>query len=147
MNLLLDRAYKCPTYTIGRLYIDGIRFCDTLEDTVRDLTTTKKVNGKTAIPAGHYEVSMNIISPKYSKKNAFKWCGGRMPRLLNVPNFEGILIHTGNTPEDTEGCILVGLNKVKGGLTDSTTTFRRLWERLNEAYRRHERIEIDIRNS
>ena len=146
LKLLVTRNWKKPDYTIGRLFVREEFFCNTLEDTVRDLTKTKKVAGKTAIPAGVYEVTMNIISPKYSKKSAYKWCGGRMPRLLGVPQFEGILIHPGNSATDTEGCLLVGENKVKGGLVNSQKTFRRLWTILEEAHRKGERIEIEIRN-
>ena len=106
MKLLLKRIAQKPDYTIGRLYIDGQYFCDTLEDTVRE----KKIAGKTAIPEGTYEVIVNR-SPKFKRD---------LPRLLNVPNFEGILIHRGNTPNDTSGCILVGENKVKGKVINST---------------------------
>ena len=95
LKLLLTRNWKRADYTVGRFFVRGEYFCNSLEDTVRDLTKTKKVYGKTAIPAGTYEVSMNIISPKFSKKPAYKWCDGRMPRLLGVPHFEGILIHPG----------------------------------------------------
>ena len=77
-----------------------------MEDTVRE----KKIAGKTAIPEGTYEVIVNR-SPKFKRD---------LPRLLNVPNFEGILIHRGNTPNDTSGCILVGENKVKGKVINST---------------------------
>lgn len=106
MNLLLKRIALKPEYTIGKLYIDGQYFCDTLEDTVRDT----KIAGKTAIPEGTYQVIVNR-SPKFKRD---------LPRLLNVPNFEGILIHRGNTPNDTSGCILVGENKVKGKVINST---------------------------
>lgn len=146
LKLLLTRNWKKSEYTIGRLSVRGEFFCNTLEDTVRDLTKTEKVYGKTAIPAGTYEVSMNIISPKYSKKPTYKWCDGRMPCLLGVPNFKGILIHPGNTADDSLGCILVGENKVKGRLVNSQKTFRRLWKILDEAYHNGERIEIEIQN-
>ena len=146
MKLLVTRNWKKADYTIGRLFVGGEFFCNTLEDTVRDLTKTKKIYGKTAIPAGTYEVTLNIISPKYSKKPAYKWCDGRMPRLLRVPQFEGILIHPGNSNKDTDGCILVGENKVKGGLVNSQKVFRRLWDILEEAHRSREPIEIEVRN-
>ena len=144
LQLLLDRAWKKADYTIGRLYLNGEFFCNTLEDKVRDLNKTAKVKGMTAIPAGEYEVSMNIISPKYSKRKAYQWCGGRLPRLLSVPQFAGVLIHPGNTARDTEGCILVGENKVVGGLVNSQKIFRKLWDILNEAYRKGEKIVIKI---
>lgn len=106
MNLLLKRIALKPEYTIGKLYIDGQYFCDTLEDTVRE----KKIAGKTAIPAGTYQVIVNR-SPKFKRD---------LPLLLDVPNFERIRIHRGNTAKDTSGCILVGENKVKGKVINST---------------------------
>ena len=106
MHLLLKRIALKPEYTIGKLYIDGQYFCDTLEDTVRE----KKIAGKTAIPEGTYQVIVNR-SPKFKRD---------LPLLLDVPNFEGIRIHRGNTAKDTSGCILVGENKVKGKVINST---------------------------
>lgn len=146
MELVVTRNWKKQDYTIGRLYVNGEYLCNTLEDRVRDLSREKKVAGKTAIPAGRYSITMNVISPKYSKKAAYKWCDGRLPRLLNVPQFEGILIHAGNTAKDTEGCILVGKNTVKGGLTESQKCLKQLWELLDVAYRRGEEIVIVVEN-
>lgn len=117
-QLILDRIFKGPDYTIGKLYIDGEYFCDTLEDTVRD----KKIPNKTAIPAGTYKVIVNT-SPRFKRL---------LPRLLDVPGFEGILIHRGNTPEDTSGCILVGENKVKGKVINSTPYEIKLVELLKD---------------
>lgn len=117
-QLVLDRIFKGPDYTIGKLYIDGEYFCDTLEDTVRD----KKIPNKTAIPAGTYKVIVNT-SPRFKRL---------LPRLLDVPGFEGILIHRGNTPEDTSGCILVGENKVKGKVINSTPYEIKLVELLKD---------------
>lgn len=110
MKLELKRIALKDTYTIGKLYIDGKYFCDTLEDKVRDLSKEKKVQNETAIPAGIYKV-MIAESPRFKRK---------LPRLLNVPHFDGILIHRGNTPEDTSGCILVGENKQIGKVINST---------------------------
>ena len=87
MKLKLKRIALRDTYTIGKLYVDGQYFCDTLEDRVRDLTKEKKVPGETAIPAGTYNMVVNV-SPKFKRM---------LPRLLNVPQFDGILIHRGNT--------------------------------------------------
>lgn len=106
MKLLLTRKYFKETYTIGNLYIDGLYFCDTLEDAVRD----KKIMNKTAIPYGTYEVILTE-SAKFKRL---------LPLLLNVPGFDGIRIHRGNTDEDTSGCILVGENKMRGGVINST---------------------------
>ena len=119
MKLLLTRTAKRPTYTIGKLYIDGEYFCDTLEDTDRGLRQDMplseikriKVANETAIPTGTYDVIVNM-SPKF---------GRMLPRLLNVHGFDGVLIHRGNTDKDTSGCILVGENKVVGKVINSTT--------------------------
>ncbi len=131
MKLELKRIARREGYTIGRLYIDGEYFCDTLEDRARDLTKEAKVYGKTAIPEGTYEVTLRVQSPRFSQKRQYDFCKGYLPRLLNVPSFQGVLIHCGNTAEDTDGCILVGKNTVKGMVTDSTATFRKLYERLS----------------
>mgnify|MGYP001194245936 FL=1 len=108
MKLTLKRIALRPTYTIGKLYIDDNYFCDTLEDTVRDLNKNgkfdngeKKVHAKTAIPYGIYEIKWTY-SPRFKKYT---------PQLMSVPSFEGIRIHAGNTSADTEGCLLLGENK------------------------------------
>ena len=145
MNLELKRIFKGKDYTIGRLFIDGKYFCDTLEDPVRQLDSTDdKIYSKTAIPAGKYKVSMSVVSPKYSIRKSYNWCGGRLPRLLDVPFFEGILIHSGNTPDHTAGCILVGENKIKGQVINSMNTFKNLWVKLNVADEVGEEIWISI---
>lgn len=154
MDVLLKRLYKKPTYTIGNLFIDGVWFCNTLEDCDRGLLQSmstdeiKKIKqyGETAIPAGRYIIRMDIISEKYRN---IKWyvenCdGGRMPRLDVVKAFLGILFHTGNTAADSLGCILVGLNKKKGALVDSKKTFLKLWKVFDEAYQRKETIYLTI---
>ena len=110
MRLILKRLYLKTDYTIGKLYMDGKYFCDTLEDQVRDLTKERKIPGRTAIPAGVYEIVVNV-SPRFKRK---------LPRLLDVPGFDGILIHRGNTAEDTAGCILVGENRERGKVINST---------------------------
>ena len=134
MKLRVERRFLKPEYTIGRLEVDGKYFCDTLEDRVRDLNREKKVPGETAIPAGCYEVVVNW-SPRFKRK---------LPRLLNVPEFEGILIHRGNTPEDTAGCILVGENKAKGRVINSTPYELRLTEMIERAQTAGETITIEI---
>lgn len=132
MKLELIRRYKKDEYTIGHLYIDGVFFCDTLEDPTRDLPDEEKVCGNTAIPIGTYKIVLNTVSPKYSQRKSYDWCRGRLPRLLNVPYFEGILIHAGNTNKDTAGCILVGENKEKGKVLNSMATLKRLYNKLKE---------------
>ena len=152
INLTLIRKYKKENYTVGCLYINGEYFSNTLEDTDRNLyvgmqtewISQKKVYGKTAIPYGRYEVTLKVKSRKYSKKKQYEFCEGFLPRLLNVPGFEGILIHIGNFPEDTEGCILVGENKVKGGVVNSTKYFKQLYEILKEADNNNEEIWLTI---
>lgn len=134
MKLTLKRTYKAPNYTIGHLYIDGQYFCDTLEDTVRDLIREKKIPGQTAIPAGTYHVLVTY-SPKFKRK---------LPILVNVPMFTGIRIHRGNTAKDTEGCILVGKNTEKGKVTGSTDYEIELTRRLSEAEERDETNTIEI---
>ena len=140
MTLQLKRRYKGANYTIGDLYIDGKWFSDTLEDTDRGLTNTMskdeiakvKVYGKTAIPTGTYVVDMNTVSPKFGKRSWAKPYGGKVPRLLDVPGYEGVLIHPGNTAEDTLGCVIVGKNTVKGMVTSSQITFKALMKVLTK---------------
>lgn len=134
MKLRVERLWKKDTYTIGRLYVDDKYFCNTLEDTVRDLSKEKKIPGKTAIPYGEYKVVFNW-SPKF---------GRNLPRLLNVPAFEGILIHPGNTANDSAGCILVGKNTEVGRLTESRYTSDKLNVMIEDAQRKGESITIEI---
>ena len=117
MKLLLKRIALRPTYTIGRLYIDGKYYCDVLEDTVRDLDRDgrfangeSKIYGKTAIPYGKYEVEVTY-SPRFKRE---------LPLIKNVPHFSGIRIHRGNTEDDTSGCLIVGENKEVGKVLNST---------------------------
>ena len=141
MELKLKRIARKASYTIGRLYIDGQRFCDTIEDRDRSLRQDMaraaikriKVQGETAIPTGRYRVTLGVKSPKMSQKKAYEFCDGYVPRLINVPGFDGILIHIGNTARDSEGCILVGENREVGKVLNSTATFKRLYARLREA--------------
>lgn len=155
MELTLKRIALRSEYTIGKLYVDGEYVCDTIEDTVRDLDKDGKfangevkIPGKTAIPYGRYEITMKVKSPKYSNFAKYSWAkkyDGYLPRLLNVPHFEGVLIHAGNTAADTEGCLLVGLNKVVGKVIDSVNTFRRLMDDyLVLAKKRNEKIFIEV---
>ena len=141
MELELVRIARRDTYTIGRLYVDGVRFCDTLEDTDRGLDQkmplaplkARKRKGITAIPMGRYRVTLGVKSPKYSQRPAYAFCEGYVPRLINVPAYDGILIHIGNYPQDTEGCILVGRNTKVGAVLESTETFKRLYALLKKA--------------
>lgn len=141
MELRLRRIARRETYTIGRLYIDGERFCDTIEDKDRGLrqdlplsvNKKRKVQNETAIPIGRYRVTLAVKSQRLSKNHNYDFCNGYVPRLINVPAFEGILIHIGNTAKDSAGCLLVGENKQVGMVLNSTATFKRLYERLKAA--------------
>ena len=144
MKLKLKRIFKGDKYTIGHLYINNIYFCDTLEDKVRNLPKEPKVYGETAIPAGTYEIDMNTISPKFRNRAWAKKWGGIVPRLKNVPYFDGVLIHVGNTKDDTDGCIIVGDNQIVGGVVNSIIQFNRLMPRLIDAKKRGESITIEI---
>jgi hypothetical protein len=142
MKLKLQRRFSGKGYTIGSLCIDGEYFCDTLEDVDHGLTQTMppeeirriKIPHETAIPTGVYRVIVNLSPAKRRM----------LPRLLNVPGFTGILIHSGNTENDTSGCILVGENKVKGKVVNSTLYEKRLVEILTGAQERGEMMEIEI---
>lgn len=138
MKLELKRTALKAGYTIGRLSIDGKYFCDTLEDTVRDTNRNgvfdngeRKIHGRTAIPYGRYKVTLTL-SPRF---------GRILPLLHDVPQFTGVRIHSGNTADDTEGCILVGYNRAVGKVLDSRKTEQRL---VNMMIDRHEDITIDI---
>ena len=140
MKLKLNRIALRKTYTIGKLYIDGKYFCDTLEDTVRDTNKSgkfdngeKKVKGKTAIPYGTYEIKWTY-SPRFKKYT---------PQLMNVPQFEGIRIHAGNSSTDTEGCLLLGENKKVGMVLNSRATINKFYPIIKEAcYKGKVTIEI-----
>ena len=140
MKLLLKRIAKRDTYTIGKLYIDGQYFCDTIEDKDRGLKQSMslseilrlKIQNKTAIPTGTYKITINVVSPRFSKKdfyiqNANK---GRVPRLLNIPGFDGVLMHVGTDENSSSGCIIVGKNKIVGKVLESKDTFIKLYKKL-----------------
>ena len=153
MKLKVERKWPKATYTIGRFYIDGIFYCNTLEDADRGLNQfdslasiqSRKVAGETAIPKGKYTVSMNVTSPKYAGVAwYYNLCRGKMPRLLHVPGFDGILIHPGNDALDTRGCILTGKNTKVGKLTDSKACFQQVYKLMKEAADKGEEITIEI---
>lgn len=136
MKLLLKRKYKGEKYTIGDLYIDGVFFCNTIEDPVRNLALScpntpkylgckckEKVYAQTAISAGTYKVTLGE-SPRFKRT---------LPILHDVPHFLGVLIHTGNTEEDSAGCIIVGRNTQKGKVLHSKVTMAALMEILETA--------------
>lgn len=133
MNLTLRRKWLTDQSTIGELYVDGAFFSYTLEDVLRPEGV--KIKRETAIPAGRYEVIMGW-SNRFQKP---------MPRLCHVPNFDGILIHAGNTKDDTSGCILVGKMRGDNRITESRSAFNRLYNLLAEAAL-SEKIWIEICN-
>jgi hypothetical protein len=130
MRLTLKRIANRKDYCIGKLYINGVYFCDTLEDVDRGLDDSmteeeikeKKVYGKTAIPTGIYTVLLTY-SPKYKRV---------MPLINNVKGYSGIRIHSGNTAKDTLGCLLVGKNTKVGMVTNSRNTYNALFKRLQQ---------------
>ena len=142
MELRLERKYRSNNYCIDKLYINGKYFSDALEDPDRGLTDTMnleeikriKVKGDTCIPYGTYNVTITY-SPRF-KKN--------LPLINNVKGFDGIRIHSGNTPQDTEGCLLLGLNKVKGRVVDSKVTVNKFIDIVQEALNKGEKVTITI---
>lgn len=142
MNIEVIRKFLRPEYTIGRLIIDGVKYCDTLEDVVRDLSDYDhdgelegKIYGQTAIPAGTYPVIVSM-SPKFQK---------RLPEILKVPGFHGIRIHSGANAKHTEGCILVGENKMKGALTNGPYYVTKLIQMIDEAMDNGEKVTLTIK--
>lgn len=148
MEIRVRRIALKDTYTIGKIYIDGEYFCDCCEDRVRDLSKEEKVPNKTAIPYGTYEITLDVKSSKFSDFNKYPWAkeyDGYLPRLTNVPLFLGVLLHVGNTAEQSSGCLLVGENREVGKVVNSTKTFHRLMnEHLIPANKRGEKIYITI---
>ena len=154
MELVVDRKWKKQSYTISNLTIDGKWFCNVLEDADRGLDSSMSIAkirelkkpSITAIPKGTYEITLDVISPKYCTNSFYKQvCNGKVPRLLNVKGFEGVLIHAGNTDKDSAGCLLVGINLERGKVLKSQETFRKLYKMLSEAKLRGEYIQITIK--
>lgn len=144
MEILIDRKWKKDSYTIGKLQVNGEYFCETLEDTDRGLTSdmsiteikNKKVYGKTCIPSGLYTI-LYTYSPKYKRL---------MPLVDNVKGFSGIRIHSGNSAEDSLGCILLGFNKEKGKVLQSRDTCNKFYKLIEEAiYKKGEKIILKIK--
>lgn len=142
MELVLERKWKKSDYTIGILSIDNKKFCEVIEDKdrgLKDSMTTEQIKlikkpNITAIPTGTYDVTLDVFSSKFGNIPFYKKvCNGKLPRLLNVKGFEGILIHCGNTQLDTSGCLIVGENKVKGKVINSKVTFEKLYNILKNS--------------
>lgn len=142
MDLKLERKYRNNNYCIDKLYINGKYFSDVLEDPDRGLTDSMsleeikkiKVKGNTCIPYGTYNITITY-SPRF-KKN--------LPLLNNVKGFDGIRIHSGNKPQDTEGCLLPGFNKVKGQVINSKVTTDKLIAQIQQAINKKEKVTITI---
>ena len=142
MEIRVKRIARKDGYTIGKMYINGAYFCDTLEDTDRGLKSTmseeeilsKKRKGITAIPTGEYDVILTF-SPKFKRV---------LPLLLNVPGYQYIRVHHGNLPSSTDGCLLVGENKIKGQIINSRATLERLMSVLLECEKKKEKVTITI---
>nr|DAG94567.1 MAG TPA: Protein of unknown function (DUF2778) [Crassvirales sp.] len=141
MKLVLKRINNQDNYCEGKLYIDGTYQCDVIEDTDRGLTNemsiteiqSKKVYGETAIPKGTYQITLDVVSPKFKDRSWATFCEGKLPRLLDVPGFEGVLIHTGNEASNSLGCLLVGQKTKDGWISNSTQTFKNLYYKLKQA--------------
>ena len=145
MEILVERKWKKDNYTIGNLYINGKWFSNTLEDKDRGLKDSMSLTEIeaikkpkiTAIPTGTYEVTLNVVSPKFSKYPFYNSInGGRVPRLLNVKGFDGILIHVMDGPKGanlSEGCIGVGRNLIKGGLLQGKEYYKKLYDILKNS--------------
>lgn len=138
MELELLRDYPMVGATLGKLFTDGHQFGFTCEDQIREKPGVPvpewKIAKKTAIPMGRYQVIINY-SPNFKK---------HLPLLLDVPGFEGVRIHSGNTAADTEGCILVGLRRTEQGVADSRKACLMLQDRMQEALNRKEQVWLTI---
>lgn len=153
LELTLERRYRCDDYTIGRMQVGSVVTSDTLEDKDRGLTSdmslaaikAKKVFGKTAIPTGTYRVKLTY-SQKFANKSWAKKYDGLVPEILDVKGFGGVRIHPGNDQYDTEGCPLVGENKVKGKVINSVAKYCELMDSyLMPAHRRNDEIWITVK--
>jgi hypothetical protein len=132
MKLVLQRTKEINNAVIGELSINDKFFCYTLEDKIR----TVKIKHQTCIPAGTYKILLTL-------SQRFKTV---LPILLNVPNFEGIRIHAGNTVADTSGCLLIGSAVKDDTLLHSKTTLEQLLNLMRAAIKKGEAIEIQVKN-
>ena len=151
MKVNVVRRYNNSKYCIGDLYVDGVWFSNTIEDTDRGLDNSmsvsdikkKKVYAQTAIPTGTYDLTIDIISPKFYQKPYYKsFCNGYVPRVLNVKGFDGILIHKGVNQNSSAGCLIVGYNTIKGQVTNSQQAFEKLYKLFKQAKNKKEKMTI-----
>lgn len=144
MELTVQRKYYKQKYTIGKLLIDGEYVCDTLEPpcfkTTEFMNVTfikkAKLNGFRAIPAGHYKIA---LEPS-------KRFGKLLPHILDVKGFSGVLIHSGNFPSDTSGCILPGWNRRKGMVCSSLSAMSIIMNRIKNAIKHGQNVYINVVN-
>ena len=152
MKLLLERLQKTDTYTHGKLSIDGNYQCEMIEDKDRGLSSSMsldeiksiKVQDETAIPTGIYKIDMNTVSPRFKNKSWAIPYGGKIPRLVDVKGYEGVLIHPGNTVDSTSGCLLPNTSVNNGVGSGSVSAFDKLMEKLLKAKSKGEEITIEI---
>lgn len=142
MKLTIKRTITRNNYTLGKLYVDGVYFCDTLEDRDRGLTQNMsveqiksiKVPGETAIPKGTYKVTLDVVSPKFSKYPFYmQTCGGKLPRLIDVKGYDGVLIHVADGPKRdslVQGCIGIGNLSAEEYLMNGKKVFAELYNKL-----------------
>lgn len=142
MKLTIKRTITRNSYTLGKLYVDGVYFCDTLEDRDRGLTQnmsveqikSMKVPGETAIPKGTYKVTLDVVSPKFSKYPFYmQTCEGKLPRLIDVKGYEGVLIHVADGPKRdslVQGCIGIGNLSAEEYLMNGKKVFIELYNKL-----------------
>lgn len=153
MELVVERKWKKEGYTIGKLFINNVFFCNTLEDKDRGLTSAMsiekikvmKVFGETAIPSGVYEVKLSYSS-KFANRVWGKKYNGQVPEVLNVKGFAGIRVHPLNTAQDSLGCIGVGKNNVVGMITNSTAYYYKLMDTyIIPALKKNEKVILEIK--
>lgn len=136
LNLFLQRKLPIETCTHGDLFVNGKHECVTLEDVVRD----KKIYARTAIPHGTYDVIVTR-SPRFNRL---------LPILIDVPGFEGVRIHTGNSSEDTAGCVLVGMfrpSEERDWISNSRIAFNSLFQKITLSLDHGEDVKLTIRNA
>ena len=152
-EIVIERRWKKPNYTIGNLYGNGNKISNVLEDKDRglhqnmSLSEIRKIKryGETAIPVGTYEIVLNFSS-KFSNKTWAKKYKGLVPLVKNVPGYDGIRIHPGNTAKDTLGCPLPGFNTEKGKVTNSTQAYYILMDKyLMPAYNKGEKMYLTVK--
>lgn len=152
MKIQHVRHFFADKYTISKIYVDGKYFCDAIEDTDRGLNSSMteeqiravKIQSQTAIPYGTYALTIDVVSPRFSQRAVYNPIKGKLPRLLDVKGFDGVLVHIGNTERDTAGCVIVGKNTNKGMVTDSNRTFFQLYTQFQRAKAKGEKITWEI---